>query len=65
LTFDHNCHTPKESQTPLEGTSNIKNWKIQVNELVKDFKLDVSINKITKNEKLALLKFSSTPRRGL
>jgi len=24
LAFDHNCHTPKKSQTPLEGTSNIK-----------------------------------------
>jgi hypothetical protein len=65
LTFDHNCHTPKKSQTLLEGTSNIKIWKIQLNELVKDFKLDVSVNKITKNEKLPLLKFWSIPRRGL
>jgi len=65
LTFDHNCHTPKKSQTSLEGTSNIKIWKIQLNEVVKDFKLDVSGNKITENEKLPLLKIWSIPRNGL
>jgi hypothetical protein len=65
LTFDHNCHPPKKSQRPFEGTSNLKIWKIQFNEVVKDFKLDASVNKITKNEKLPLLKFWSILRRGL
>jgi hypothetical protein len=53
----------KKSQTPLEGTSNIKNWKIWLNELLKDFKLDVSVDKITKNEILPLLKFWSIPKK--